>query len=480
MNKRPPSPPDSPFFSVGLLLAMFILFYAFNPLEGWTGQLNGINFLRPNTPATFVARLGVFQTDSWSRSLEDGSLNEVAHFPVVPSWVRRWITWRSGSWRLLSLMHGAHFTPADYLAQIQALTHIYPGGCDVLFYYGAIRPSGPPQGLNFNSWTPEELRQLKALGGRPFIGLESGDPATIDAMVQQLAAGGYTSQDRLYVRILAEPSTMAYGSLDRIPTGPRYTKAAYQAYQNRFLLASREIRAQGRKCHLRLRIVFAGDCERDFNRYMPPDESFDAIGIDLYVTPVNQRQKLALLEHVSRHWPEKPLVIPELGIATAGSSGEPGYLGVHASPAWAKAAFGDVLLRLGRHPAGTVQITVFSVNVAARLWAHRWSWAWTPALYDMLAQWREAPARWRREGFHRHDLLSYPSGKDIFYGRTENVKVYYRRLGNRFWAGHPVFRETIFRREGTRWKVFQREVVDTDGRLMEPLEGQKGIVFTDE
>lgn len=470
MRQRAEFQSSSPYFSVGFLLALFILFCSYNPLEGWTGQLNGVNFLYPFHANSYMTRLGVFQTDSWSRSLEDGTLSEVAHFPVAPSWVRRLITLRPGPPRLLPLMHGAHFTPADYLAQIQTLTQIYPGGCDVLFYYGAIRPSGPPQGLNFNSWTSDELRQLRALGGRPFIGLESGDPATIDAMVQQLAAGGYTSRDRLYVRILAEPATMAYGTLDGTPTGQRYTKAAYHAYQQRFLLASREIRAQGRKNHLRLRIVFAGDCARDYSRFAPPDDSFDAIGIDLYVTPVNRREKLALLDHLSRHWPEKPLVIPELGIATAGSSSEPGYLGICASPAWAKVAFGDVLLRLGRHPAGTVQITVFSVNVAARVRARRWSWAWTPAMYDMLAQWREAPDRWRRSGFHRHDLLTYPVDQDILYGRTETVKVYYRRLRNRFWEGQPVFRETIFRRDKIRWKVYQREVVYSEGRLIEPLE----------
>jgi hypothetical protein len=471
--------PASPWLSTGFLLGMFALCCFFNPLEGRTGQVTGINFLRPFHFTSAATRLGVFQTDSWSRSLEDGSLNEVAHFPVEPSWFRHLLSLRPGRRRFLSLMHGAPFTPADYLEQIQTLTHIYPGGCDVLFYYGAIHPSGPPQGLNFNSWTVEDLRQLRARGGRPFIGLESGDLPTIDAMVQKLAESGYRSEDHLFVRILSEPSTMAYGSVDGTSTGTRYTKAAYQAYQHRFLLAANEIRSQGRRHHLRLRIVFVGDCARDFMAYAPPAENLDALGVDLYVTPANYQDKLVLLDMLAHRWPNKPLVIPELGIATSGMALEPGHAPILATPAWATAIFGEVLKRLGQHPAGTAQITVFSVDVAARLFAHRWSWAWTPEMYDMLSEWNDSPKTWRADGFHRHDLLSYPEDQDILYGRTDQVKVYYRRLRNRFWAGRPVFRETIFRRDPTHWKVFQREVVDANGQLIEALEGHSGAVFTD-
>src|SRR5205807_2265367 len=135
------------------------------------------------------------------------------------------------------------------------------------------------------------------------------------------------------------------------------------------------------------------------------------------------------------------LVLAEFGVATAGESQESIFRGVRASPAWAQAALGEVLERLGRLPQRVVQVTIFSVDPAARLPTRRWSWAWTPAMYAMLSEWQTAPRKWRRTGFHRYDLASYPVGRDVLYNRTPDFKLYYRRLSSANPDGRPLFRE---------------------------------------
>jgi hypothetical protein len=163
------------------------------------------------------------------------------------------------------------------------------------------------------------------------------------------------------------------------------------------------------------------------------------------------------LSEVSRRWPHKPLVLAELGIATAGPE---------ANPAWARSALSEVLEEVGRHPAGAAQITVFSVDVAARLRARRWNWAWTPAMYQMLAEWQSAVSRWQAKGFHRYDVTSYPVGRDILYHRSSSLKLYYRRLHADTLKGEPLFIETLFRMDGGRWHSDQRQVAWIDHKVI--------------
>ena len=165
--------------------------------------------------------------------------------------------------------------------------------------------------------------------------------------------------------------------------------------------------------------MFAGTTAEDFTRYAPPPELFDDLGYDLYVTPENKARTFQQVRNLSRRFPEKVLVLPELGVATAG----PG-----ASPQWAKDTLGELLVLVGRHPAGVGEVTVFSVNVARRLPHKRWNWAWTPMMFEMLKEWEGRPRRWRQEGFHRYDPLSYPVGRDVLYLNRSDLRIVYRKL----------------------------------------------------
>src|SRR4029079_8085960 len=122
--------------------------------------------------------------------------------------------------------------------------------------------------------------------------------------------------------------------------------------------------------------------------------TFDAIGYDLYVTPENKAKVLRQLQRLAQRYPYKHFVLPEFGIATQGPK---------ATPLWASRTLADILEELSRHPAGVEELTVFSVNVSARMKDRRWSWAWTPQMYEMLKEWQTAPRTWRKEGFHRYD-----------------------------------------------------------------------------
>ena len=89
--------------------------------------------------------------------------------------------------------------------------------------------------------------------------------------------------------------------------------------------------------------IFAGTSAEDFKSYRPSDDLYDALGYDLYVTPENKEQVLRQIQDLRRRCPWKPIVIPEFQIPPAG----PG-----ANPRWAIDALGDILMQLGRHPAG--------------------------------------------------------------------------------------------------------------------------------
>jgi hypothetical protein len=326
-----------------------------------------------------------------------------------------------------------------------------------------------PHGLNFNAWSSENLHRLRALGGRPFIGLETFDEQLIDEMLVQLEGGGYGRGDPLLVRIGAEPSTMAYGTLDGTPHGQRHTVATYEAYHERFRASVAHLRAAGLKRHLHFRIVFAGDSKEDFEHYAPNADDFDAIGYDLYVTPANMRKVMPLLHEVSKRFGDKPLVIPELGIATGGIARRPIEWAVRASPEWGETVLGEVLVSLGKHSAGVAQMTVFSVNVGARMESRNWNWAWTPRMFDILAEWRESPRTWKKKGFHRYDPSSYPLGADILLDRRPGMKIYYRRLSNSRSTGRPIFLETVYILDGDSWKRLERAVTFNDGEVSEVI-----------
>src|SRR5262249_10865712 len=149
---------------------------------------------------------------------------------------------------------------------------------------------------------------------------------------------------RIYIRIGAEPSGMAYGTEDGTPQGRHHTAAAYAAYKSRFIRTAGYLNVMNRQYGLNFHTVFAGFMAEDFDRYCPPAFAFDALGIDLYLTPENKTQMLRLITRLSRRYPQKPLVIPEFGIATGGPAHvmfepETGW----ANPPWAASALTDTL-----------------------------------------------------------------------------------------------------------------------------------------
>ncbi len=424
--------------------------------ENVRAQFEGPHALVHRHPLAADVRWGVLETDFWIKKRHHADYQEVTEFPPPHGFFRD---------NHLSLLQGAHFSPLTYLLKIQEWS-LHPGGSDVLFYYGGIHKAGVERhGLNFNSWNTAELASLHKAGGRPFIGLETMDPIAIDSMLTQLKAAGFGKGDRLYVRIAAEPSGMSYG----IPAGTRrHTAACYSAYQKNFAKVAAQLRQWGRRQDVRLRVVFAGDSAEDFDHYVPAAKDYDAIGYDLYVTPANSHKVLPLLQRVSDHFENKPMVIPELGIATGGQSKLPIQWAVSATPEWGNAALSEVLLILGRHQAGVAQVTVFSVNVAARMKARTWDWAWTTEMYDRLTEWRENPSGWRKGGFHRYDPATYPIGKNVLLDNRPGLKIYYRRLSNEDAAGHPLYLESGNYLEGDAWRHLERAVIFNHHEIENP------------
>jgi hypothetical protein len=395
--------------------------------------------------------IGVLETDAWGHYLRNGALTPVAEFPQTRSsspWFMSLLHWNPLE---DGLMPGDSFTPETYMQRFKTLRASLAGSRDVLLYYGGIRRGPDSHGLNFNAWSLEQLRELRALGGHPFIGLETTDAHATEALIKKLQASGFGSHEPLYIRIASEPSGAGYGTEDGTAHGRRYTDACYRAYRARFTTAANQIRHLRERYGMNIKIVFAGTTREDFDRYMPPLDQFDDLGFDLYLTPANKERVLELLRKLSRRYPNKPLVIPELGIATRGP-----YESLwrrneaQATLAWGQDALADLLVQLGRHPGQIRQITVFSVNVAGRMKERRWDWSWSPAMFEMLKEWRKSPRRWRKEGFHRYDPLTYPVDKDILYVNQPDLRIYCRRLKD---PAHPTIirflENTYLRREGS-------------------------------
>jgi len=378
-------------------------------------------------------RINVLEVDAWKHSLDDGSLRPVAKVPYARK----------------ELIRPEHFSPDFYRQQIETLGSTYTRQRDVLMYYGGVPAVPSHHGLNFNAWSTEDLGRLRALGGRPFIGLETMDRKAVEWMGARLHEAGYGPLNRIYVRICAEPSGMAYGSEDGTAKGKRHTPAAHASYQRRFTRVATWIRALNQRYGLDFHIVFAGTNAEDFNHFLPPVDVLDALGYDLYVTPENKEKTLKQIQDLRRCFPGKPLVIPELGMATAG----PG-----ANPHWAEDALGDVLMTLGRHPGGVAGMTVFSVNAARRVPGRRWNWAWTPMMFEMLKEWESAPRRWRKEGFHSYDPLSYPVGRDVLYINRPDLRIVYRKLSVSKKPGVPWFFEARLVLKHGRWTHRTRQI----------------------
>jgi hypothetical protein len=376
-------------------------------------------------------RISVFETDTWRHSLVDGSLTSVPQLPLPNK------PWKS------DLLRGAHFTPDAYLDQIAGLQNTYCRQRDILMYYGGVRRHPSQEGLNFNGWSGHDLRRLRALKCRPFIGLETMDRVAVRTLIWRLKEAGYGPLDRIYIRIGAEPAYSSY-------------KPTPESYRRAFAATAEYINGLNRRLRLNIHTVFAGANGKDFSRYLPPEYLFDSIGYDLYVTPENKTVALSQLRTLARRYPYKTLVIPEFGIATQGLTGE-------ANPGWAADALGDVLTEFSRHPAGVEEITVFSVNVPARMTNRRWSWAWTPRMYEMLKEWQANPRHWKKDGFHRYDPLSYPANRDILFLNRPDLKVVYRKSGRLSESGQPLFQETrLFLQEGI-WERDTRTVYFAKG-----------------
>jgi hypothetical protein len=433
---------------------LFAIGYLGQSAEGWTGTLPV--WRGPDTPMSARAtRVGLLETDVWVESTESGALRPWSEIPLRKH--------RSG------LLDPKAFTPSDYLAKMAVFLKYHRGHGDILLYYGGRRHGTQRPGLNFNAWSVDELHRLQTLGARPFIGLESMDPALVMEMAETLRLAGFDDGQRVPVRIGAEPSTSAYGTIEGTAKGHRHTRAAFAAYQKRFLATAKLLRQLERRRGVKFQIVFAGDTAEDFDHYMPDPSHMDAIGFDLYVTPANIQRTLKLLRRVMKKYSEQPFVFPELGIATAGETHEAGYEGVHATPSWARTALGQVLLILGKHPARVDQITVFSVDVAGRMPARRWSWAWTPVMFSMLDEWRRAPARWTPRGFHRYDLRTYPLNRTILYSQTDDCRLCYQKLTEKKGAAPALFAQIAYFRENSEWTRVQRTVRLNDQNLVDPL-----------
>jgi hypothetical protein len=390
----------------------------------------------PSLPHSKVGpRVSVFETDTWRHSLADGSMESVPQLPLPRK------PWKA------DLLRGANFTPDAYLEQIAALQNTYCRQRDILMYYGGIRRRPSHEGLNFNGWSGHDLRRLRALKCRPFIGLETMDRAAVRALIWRLKEAGYGPLDRIYIRIGAEP---AYSSYKPTPA----------AYRHAFTDTAHFIDTLNQRVGLNVHTVFAGANGKDFTKYLPPESLFDAIGYDLYVTPENKPGALAQLKALAHRYPYKPLVIPEFGIATHGIS-------KLANPKWAEDALGDVLAEFSRHPAGVEEITVFSVNVPARMSNRRWSWAWTPRMYEMLKEWQSNPKRWKKDGFHRYDPQTYAVGRDVLFLNQPHEKIVYRKMKELKAPGMPYFQEVRLSKRDGVWSHSVRKVYFREGEIRE-------------
>ncbi len=421
-------------------------------------------------------RVNVLETDAWRQSFRDGSLTPVPRQPLPQSpWSFFWQQlWRKPA--STGLLPKSHFTPAVYLEQTQELRNTHSFQRDVLMYYGGIRYQPSPEGLNFNGWSGADLTQLRQLGARPFIGLETFDRAAVKSMAWRLKEAGYGPLQRIYIRIASEPAFSFYGTEDGTRTGKKNTPAAHVAYKRRFTQTAELINQLNRQLGLNMHNVFAGTHRADFANYMPPTYTFDALGYDLYITPENKREVLALIKELSKKYPHKPMVIPEFGVATERHSS--GWFGPRtrwADPKWAADTLGDVLMALGKHPAGIDEITVFSINVSGRRRDRRWNWAWTPQMYEMLKEWQTSPRTWKKQGFHRYDPNSYPVGRDVLVVNHRDLKIVYRKLAAEQAPGVPLFQEISLYRQNRTWHK-QSKLIYFQGLEKRPYHSNRPVL----
>ena len=117
-------------------------------------------------------------------------------------------------------------------------------------------------------------------------------------------------------------------------------------------------------------------------RYAPASSSFDLVGADLYVTPKNLRDQLGFLQTIASTHPDKKFIIPELGIATSGSSE-----GVGANMHSGLQTLNFVLSKINRTFKDRLEsVTPFSVDVKDRVKNRNWGWAWSPEMHKKLEQ----------------------------------------------------------------------------------------------
>ena len=237
---------------------------------------------------------------------------------------------------------------------------------------------------NILAWSPSQLRRLHKEGLVPFVGLESLDPEIALRVIQTLKAAGYT-KEKIFIRIAAEPSVMDYGksSAESLPfiskTHAKYMDPLF--YKMGFAHISNILNASG----LNFVKVFAPCIGENMTKYAPDPKAFDAIGVDFYATPANIGKLDRWIGELASEFPDKALVVPELGIATSGSVKQKDGSVCTADLKWAENALKKVLAIMDHHFHGRVaQVTPFSVDAANRVRDRNWSWAWSDGMLDTL------------------------------------------------------------------------------------------------
>jgi len=252
---------------------------------------------------------------------------------------------------------------------------------NILMYYWGETPNRSlaagqgrtVSGSNFATWNASQLSELRTIGVTPFIALESLDPRDARSLVDRLRSGGFAGR-QVKVRLAAEPA------------GSHYTRTPAE-YRRRFEITSRAIKAMGRRAGIDIKIAFT-ICGIDEFRYTPASGAFDYIGIDAFVTPVNIDGVKRLFTQTAVAYPDKPLVIPEFGIATACASRR-----VPIDSAWSDMAAHLMLEILRESYAGRIaSITPFDIDAKDRIVGRDWSWVWSAHMYQQLIDFAYAPA----------------------------------------------------------------------------------------
>lgn len=277
-------------------------------------------------------------------------------------------------------------TSAQYLQLIKQCLAIGHGGVKnvLLYYWGEDANSKLVQGQGYSvsgsnlaTWNTSQLSELRASGLTPFIALESLDPKDIMSMAARLKDGGYSGQEIL-VRLAAEPD------------GSHYT-ATPEEYRRRFQYASRLIKIVGGSYNINFKVCFTIFCRNDVI-FTPNGNAFDYIGMDLFVTPENVDDVRSLIRWVAKTYPDKRLVVPEFGVATAGQrSNNPNDC---ATIAWAERATSLILSDVRENFSGrVVSITPYDVDARDRIQNRVWSWVWSPEMHQQLLSYTFNPHR---------------------------------------------------------------------------------------